>query len=105
MLRLTQKLVTKSINKNVFTATRFVVAKPVFVTQQRFHANTVQPKDDNTDLDYSNYPMYENEGGLGDEYNDEYFPEWLRNYQGWEDEFYTDQQKAIETPATPTKGQ
>jgi hypothetical protein len=51
--------------------------------------------------------MYENEGGLGDEYNDEHYPEWLRNWQGWQDEFYTDQQqqKAIETPETPTKGQ
>ncbi len=101
MLRLTQKLVSKSVNKNVLNATRFVVAKPVsFVPQLRSHSHSVQPKDE-TEVDYSNYPMHEHEGGLGDEFNDEYFPDWLRNYQGWEEEFYTDQpQSAINAPDT-----
>ena len=100
MLRLTQKLVSKTISKNTLNTTKLVVTKPVsFAPQNRLHSN-IANQDENSEFDYSNYPMYENEGGLGDEFNDEYYPEWLRNYQGWEDEFYTDQQAAINPPET-----
>ncbi len=98
MLRsLTQKLVSKPVSKNALN-TKLVGANPVsFAPQKRFHSN-IAKQDENDEFNYRDYPMYENEGGYGDEFNDEFYPEWLRNFQDYGEEFYTDQQTAINPP-------
>jgi hypothetical protein len=116
MLRFTHKVLQAPTLLAKNASTRLTVSRSaITLTQQRFTSKTIQHSHnhgnvaDEHDHDYNNYPMLEKEGGMGDEFNDEYMDGWMPDYTGWEDEYYTGppQQEIESTPGatTPKKGQ